>query len=76
MKDDVLNRVKVKRGSDLPWSKLTEGDVAMIRELVAERNYHKRQAAELTNSKIAEKFGVHVRTIDRVTTGENWGHVA
>jgi hypothetical protein len=76
MKDDVLNRIKVNRGSDLPWAKLCESDVMMIRELVAERNYHKRQASALTNAKIAEKFGVHVRTIDRVTSGENWGHVA
>jgi ribosome-binding protein aMBF1 (putative translation factor) len=76
MKNDVLNRTKVKRGSELPWSKLTDDDVRLIRELVAERDYHRRQAAALTNEKIADKFGVHVRTIDRVTSGENWGHVA
>lgn len=76
MKDDVLNRVKVKRGIQLPHAKLSEDDVRLIRELMSEREYHKRQAAQLTNAKIAEKFGVHVRTIDRVTNGENWGHVA
>lgn len=76
MKDDVLNRTKVRRGSELPFAKLDECDVKMIFELVAERNYHKRQASALTNAKIAEKFGVHVRTVDRVISGEHWGHVA
>lgn len=76
MKDDVLNRTKVKRGSQLPWAKLDEDDVALIREMVAEREQTKAWISQMTNAKIAEKFGVHVRTIDRVTSGENWGHVA
>jgi len=76
MKYDTQNRLKVKRGSQLPHAKLTEDDVALIWQLVEERDRHKAAAAALTNAKLAEKFGVHVRTIDRVTTGENWGHVA
>ena len=76
MIDDALNRTKVKRGSELPWSRLTESDVRLIRELIADREATKAQLRELTNAKIAEKFGVHVRTIDRVANGENWGHVA
>lgn len=76
MIDDSLNRTKVKRGSQLSWAKLDESDVALIREMVAEREAMKAKLREVTNAKIAEKFGVHVRTIDRVTTGENWGHVA
>ena len=76
MKDDAMNRLKVKRGQDLPHAKLTDDDVKMIREMIEHREELKRQASELTAAKIAEKFGVHVRTIDRVSTGENWGHVA
>ena len=76
MKDDAMNRLKVKRGQDLPQSKLTDDDVKMIRQLIEHREELKRQASELTAAKIAEKFGVHIRTIDRVSTGENWGHVA
>ena len=75
MKDDCMNRLKVKRGSELPWAKLDESDIPMIRQLIAERDRLKREAAQLTNARIAEKFGVHVRTIDRVSAGENWGHV-
>lgn len=76
MIDDSMNRIKVKRGMDLPQSRLTDEDVRLIRALVEERERHREEAAKLTNAKLAEKFGVHVRTIDKVTAGENWGHVA
>lgn len=76
MVDDPLNRTKVKRGSQLPWAKLDESDVVLIRQLVEERDALKRRLGSLTNAAIAEKFGVHCRTIDRVTAGEGWGHVA
>lgn len=75
MKDDNLNRLKVARGSRLPHAKLTESDVSLIWQLIEHREQLKREAAQLTNAKIAEKFGVHVRTIDRVSAGENWTHV-
>lgn len=75
MIDCQLNRTKVKRGSELPWAKLDESDVANIRQIVSDRELLKRAAAELTNAKIAEKFGVHRRTIDRITAGEAWTHV-
>ena len=75
MIDSTDNRYKVLRGSQLPQAKLTEDDVRLIHELVSERDELKRQLAGLTNAKIAEKFGVHRRTIDRVTALEGWGHV-
>jgi hypothetical protein len=76
MIDDSMNRLKVKRGSQLPHAKLSEDDVSLIRQLVDERERHREEAAKLTNAKLAKKFGVHVRTIDRFTAGEGWGHVA
>ena len=75
MIDDPLNRTKVKRGSELPWAKLNEDDVVLIRKLIVEREMLKAKARELTNAKIAEKFGVHVRTIDKISIGEIWGYV-
>ena len=75
MKDDPLNRTKVKRGMDLPQAKLTDSDVLMIRELVCRRDELKKKAADLTNRKLAEKFDVHIRTIDKITAGGAWGHV-
>ena len=75
MIDDPLNRTKVKRGSELPWAKLDEDDVVLIRRLIVEREMLKAKARQLTNAKIAEKFAVHVRTIDKISTGETWGYV-
>ena len=75
MIDDPLNRLKVKRGSDLPHAKLDESDVVLIRQIVAERERTKAQLKYVTNAALARKFGVHIHTIERVVTGESWGHV-
>lgn len=75
MIDSTDNRYKVKRGSELPQSKLTDDDVRLILAVVDEREALKRQLSELTNAKLAEKFEVHRRTIDRVTAYEGWTHV-
>lgn len=75
MIDDPLNRTKAKRGSNLPQSKLTEDDVLIIRGIVDYREGLKAEISELTNAKIAEKFDIHVRTIDRITADESWTHV-
>lgn len=75
MKDDPLNRLSVKRGSQLPWSKLDESDVQLILGIVDHRNKLKAELSELTNKKIAEKFDVHVRTIDKITSFQSWTHV-
>ena len=76
MTDDPLNRLKVKRGTELPHAKLTETDVRLVLDAVAEREKLRSQARTLSNKALAERLGVHVRTIDRITAGENWGHVA
>ena len=75
MIDDCLNRTKVKRGSELKWAKLTEDDVRLINAAVDERNRLRMEAKQLSNKSLAEKFGVSLRTMDRVTSGETWGHV-
>ena len=48
--------------------KLTDGDRRCIEGLLKAREEMKRQLAELTNAKIAEKMEVHTRTIDRITS--------
>lgn len=75
MKDDPLNRNRVKRGEDLPQSKLSESDVRAIREIVEYREKLKSELKSLTNESLADKFEVHIRTIDKVTAGYTWGHV-
>ena len=75
MIDNPLNRNKVKRGSQLTQSKLDEDDIRIIRSAVEHREQLKAEAKALSNSSLADKFGVHVRTIDRITSGFGWTHV-
>lgn len=58
----------------MPWSKLTEDDVRLIRAAVGERERLRQEARELSNASLAEKFGVHTRTIEKVIQGYSWGH--
>ena len=73
--NDGLHRLKFKRGSQLPQAKLNEQDVQLVLQLVMHRDDLKKQLKCLTNKAIAEKFGVHYRTIDRITAGESWIYV-
>jgi FixJ family two-component response regulator len=70
-----MNRMKVKRGTELPQAKLDENKVRLILDAVKERNNLKAQLANLSNKALAEYLGVSLRTVDRVTAGENWTHV-
>ena len=76
MKDDVLNRLKVKRGADLPQSKLTEAQVKEARALHSEyRDTVKKLTDEFSAKGLAKRYGVHVRTIEKVLNGFTWGHI-
>jgi len=71
----MREKYKFKRGSDLPHSKLTEDDVRMIRSL---HEYKKRQVEMLNETlgikALAEKYGVHERTIEKVLSYDGWRH--
>ncbi len=54
-----------KRGTDLPHARLDAEKVKTIR-----RNMRGETAKQL-----AEKFGVHIRTIDKVRDGKSWAGV-
>ena len=75
MIDDPLNRLAVKRGSDLPWAKLDEDAVTEIRRLIRQREAYRAMARALSNAAIAERFGVHRRTIENISAGHGWAHV-
>jgi len=75
MIDDAMNRLKVKRGSQLPQSKLSEADVVEIFAIVDRRDHLKRRLSGMTNAAIAQQYGVHVRTVDKVVQGNGWTHV-
>lgn len=75
MIDDPLNRLSVKRGSQLPHAKLNEAQVSEILYSVDLRNRLRERASALSNKALAKKYGVHYRTIERVVQGETWGYV-
>lgn len=75
MIDDPLNRLSVKRGSQLPHAKLNEEQVSEILYSVDLRNRLRERASTLSNKALAKKYGVHYRTIERVVQGETWGYV-
>ena len=57
-------KANAKRGSELSHARLTEQDVIAIR-----RNVRGQTAKHL-----AESFGVHFRTIEKVRAYESWAH--
>jgi hypothetical protein len=58
-------RAIAKRGTALPHARLDEDAVRAIRANVE----------GLTARQLAERFGVHFRTIEKVRACESWGHV-
>lgn len=65
----------IKRGQQLKHSKLTDEDVRLLRKCAAERERLRKEANELSNKRLAEKFDVHPRTIEKVLQGFTWFHV-
>ena len=54
------------RGDAAPWSKLTEVDIPVIRQLAADG---------MTPREIGRRYGVHYATIYLILRGKNWRHV-
>ena len=63
------------KGSNHYNSKLTEQDVLDIREIVEQRETLRQKLKTMTNKALSEKYGVHERTIDKVTNFYTWGHI-
>jgi hypothetical protein len=67
--------VNPQRGTDRWNAKLSEDDVRLIRDLVAEREALRAEVRKLTDAKIAEKFEVHPNTVRKLCQGGSWIHV-
>lgn len=66
----------VKRGMELPQSKLMPLDVAEIRSAARQRERLREHIqAHLSNAALARKFGVHERSIEKVLSREAWNHI-
>jgi len=64
------------RGTDLPQSKLTPEQVPAIRSAATQReNLRQYIRDNLSNEALAEQYGVHRRTIEKVLSGDSWSHV-
>lgn len=63
------NEEYLKSKPKVPFSKLTEGRVRIIKRKLADPNNNTRLRI------IAKQFGVSDMQIHRIKTGENWGHV-
>ena len=65
-----------RRGQGLPHARLSEEDIEEIRSAVVQRESlrnHIRQT--LSNAALANRFGVHPRTIEKVVQRETWIHI-
>jgi len=77
-RDDYLIRAYefAPRGAALPQSKLSDEQVLAIRAAHQKREdlrAHIRE--ELSNDALAQRMGVHVRTIEKVLNGGSWAHL-
>lgn len=69
-------REKARRGQELPQAKLLDVDVITIRSAAKQReNLRKYIRENLSNDALAQKFGVHIRTIEKIVQFETWSHV-
>lgn len=64
------------RGMSLPHSKLMDIDIVEIRSMARQRDSLRKHIREnLSNEAIARRFGVHVRTVEKVLAFDSWSHV-
>lgn len=65
----------MKRGDELPQTKLTEDDVRLLRQCGDEYQRLKRQADELSPTALAKKFGITRYQVLRVQNYYDWKHI-
>lgn len=77
-RDEYLLRARelAPRGQDLPHAKLLDLDVLAIRSAARQRESLRQHIRDnLSNEALARKFGVHVRTVEKVLSAESWSHI-
>lgn len=64
-----------RRGMELPQAKLMPLDISEIRSAARQRERLRTHISDnLSNAALAKKFGVHVRSIEKVLSRESWSH--
>jgi hypothetical protein len=75
---EYLSRARefAKRGQELPQSKLLDLEVLAIRSAAIQRkNLRQHIHDNLSNQALADQYGVHIRTIEKVLQHDSWSHV-
>lgn len=76
LENDPLHFLKFKRGDELPQSKMNEESVREARKIYEEsREAIKKLNDEFSANGLAKRYGVHVRTMERILRYETWSHV-
>lgn len=66
----------VPRGMDRPLSKLTDMDVIDIRSAKRQRDALLKHIRDnLSNESLCKRYGIHLRTLEKVITRETWTHL-
>lgn len=69
------HRLKCKRGTELPQSKLTEAQAIEIRALHAAKGVAIKALNDNFSAKaLAANYGVHVRTVEKILQRAAWIH--
>jgi len=64
------------RGQELPQSKLLDLDVIEIRSAKRQReNLLKHIRENLSNAALCKRYGIHLRTLEKVITRQSWNHL-
>lgn len=65
-----------QRGMDRPLSKLTDLDVIDIRSAKRQRDALLKHIKEnLSNESLCKRYGIHLRTLEKVITRQTWTHL-
>ena len=77
LENDPLHFLKFKRGEELPQSKMNEDSVREARKIYSEsREAIKKLNEEFSAKGLAKRYGVHARTMEKILSGETWGHIS
>lgn len=77
-REEYVNNARLiaRRGSECPSAKLDEATVAWIKRQHARKQRLVKKLNDLYGVKgIAKRYGLHVRTIERILQHNGWVHV-
>ena len=77
-RSEYLSRARsmALRGQELPQTKLLDIDVVSIRSAARQRDALRKHIKDnLSNEALANQYGIHIRTIEKVLQYNSWSHI-